>query len=146
MLHVFSFGLEILRLVYKKAFFKILIGFYIQYILFELLTSKKTAPSLIRVLKKFLRNWVCKVSKEAEFWADFKNVQQSQVWQKGKTFLQKNWILRDLENLAKNSFSEKKSLGTSWRKSSTHFWNQRKIPLLLIPCTPNFEEIFFQLL
>jgi hypothetical protein len=90
MLHVFSFGLEILRLVYKKAFFKILIGFYIQYILFELLTSKKTAPSLIRVLKKFLRNWVCKVSKEAEFWADFKNVQQSQVWQKGKTFLQKN--------------------------------------------------------
>ncbi len=42
-------------------------------------------------------------------------------------------------------FSEKKSLGTSWRKSYTHFWNQRKIPLLLIPFAANFQEIFFQL-
>jgi hypothetical protein len=36
--------------------------------------SKKTAPSLIRVEKKFLRNWACRVSKEADFCADFKNV------------------------------------------------------------------------
>jgi hypothetical protein len=38
------------------------------------LTSKKTAPSLIRVEKKFLRNWVQRVSKEAKFCTDFKNV------------------------------------------------------------------------
>ncbi len=30
-----------------------------------------------------------------------------------KKILQKNLIFRDLENLAKNRFSEKKSLGTS---------------------------------
>jgi hypothetical protein len=63
--------------------------------------------------KKFLRNWPCRVSKEAEFCADFKNVEKSQVWQKGKKFLQKNLIFRDLENFAKNRFSEKKPLGTS---------------------------------
>jgi hypothetical protein len=32
---------------------------------------------------------------------------------RGKTLLQKNLIFRDLENFAKNCFSEKKSLGTS---------------------------------
>jgi hypothetical protein len=42
---------------------------------------------------------VCRVSKEAEFYADSKNVQKYRVWQKGKKFLQKNWIFRDLENL-----------------------------------------------
>jgi hypothetical protein len=36
-------------------------------ILFELLTSKKTALSLIRVEKKFRGNWAQRVSKEAEF-------------------------------------------------------------------------------
>jgi hypothetical protein len=36
--------------------------------------------------KKFLQNWACSVLKEAEFCADLKNVQNSQVWQEGKTF------------------------------------------------------------
>ncbi len=31
-------------------------------------------------------------------------------------------------------------------ETSAYFWNQRKIPLLSIPCTPNFEEIFFSTL
>jgi hypothetical protein len=35
-----------------------------------------------------------------------KNVQKSQVWQEGK-FLQKNRIFRDMEDFAKNHFSEK---------------------------------------
>ncbi len=35
-------------------------------------------------------------------------------------------------------------MGTSWRKRSTHFFNQRKILLLLIPFAPNFEEIFLK--
>ncbi len=65
----FWFSLEILRLVYKSIF-KILNGFY----LIWAFNFQKTAPSLIRVLKKFLRNWPCRVSKQAEFCADFKNV------------------------------------------------------------------------
>ncbi len=115
-------------------------------ILFDLLSFKKSSSAPYKSWKKFLQNWPSRVSKEAEFCADFKNVQKSRVWQKGKKCLQKNWIFRDLENFAKNRFSEKNSLGTSWRKSSTHFWNQHKIPLLLIPCTPNFKEIFFSTL
>jgi hypothetical protein len=74
---------------------------------------KKVGPPLIRVEKKFLQNWAYRVSKEAEFYADFKNVQKSCVWQKGKKILQKNGIFRDLENFAENRFSENKSLGTS---------------------------------
>ncbi len=45
---------------------------------------KKVALPLIRVDKKFLQNWAYRVSKEAEFCTDFKNVQKSRVWQKGK--------------------------------------------------------------
>jgi hypothetical protein len=57
---------------------------------------------------------VCRVSKEAEFCSDFKNVQKSRVWQKGKkNFTKKTRIFRDLENFGKNRFSEKKSFGTS---------------------------------
>jgi hypothetical protein len=52
--------------------------------------KKVALPPLITVDKKFLRNWAYRVSKEAEFCADFKNVQMTRVWQKGKTFLQKN--------------------------------------------------------
>ncbi len=111
-------------------------------ILFDLVSFEKSSTTPHKSWKKFLQNWACRVSKEAEFCADFKNVQKSWVWQKGKIFLKKNWIFWDFfkENFAKNRFSEKKSLGTSWSKSSTHFLNQRKIPLLLIPCTPNFEK------
>jgi len=72
------FGLEILRLVCKKAFYKILNGFYL-------------------------------------------------IW-------------------AFNLISVKKNFPFAKHETSAHFWNQRKIPLLLIPCMPNFEEIFFQLI
>jgi hypothetical protein len=51
-------------------------------------SPKKVAPPLIRVAKNFF--WAYRVSKEAEFRADFKNVQKSRVWQKGKKILQKN--------------------------------------------------------
>jgi hypothetical protein len=46
-------------------------------ILFDLLSSEKVAPPLIRVRKKFLQNSPQRISKEAEFCADFKNVQNS---------------------------------------------------------------------
>jgi hypothetical protein len=44
----------------------------------------KVEPPPIRVEKKFLRNWAYWVLKEAEFYADFKKVQKSCVWQKGE--------------------------------------------------------------
>ncbi len=135
----FWFGLEILRLVYKKRVFWN-IEWFLSYLTFY--PPKKVILSLMRAEKKILQNWAYRVSKEAEFCADFKTVQKSRVWQKEKKFFQKKWIFKDLENLAKNHFSEKKSLGTSWRKSSSHFWNQRKIPLLLIPFAPNSKKFF----
>jgi hypothetical protein len=55
--------------------------------------SKKVTPPLIRVEKKFLQNWECRVSKEAEFCADFKNVQKSRVWQKGEKIYRKTEFL-----------------------------------------------------
>ncbi len=42
---------------------------------------------------------------------------------KGKIFCKETLIFQAIKR-----FSEKKSSGTSWRKRSTHFWNQRKIP------------------
>ncbi len=63
----FWFVLEILRLVYKKVFFKILIDFYLIWAF-----NFQKNSTLIRVEKKFLLNWVCRVSKEAKFCADFK--------------------------------------------------------------------------
>ncbi len=80
-------------------------------ILFELLSFGKSSTALYKSWKKFLQNWACRVSKEGEFCADFKNVKKSRVWQKGKKLLLKNWIFRDLKNFAKNRFSEKKIFG-----------------------------------
>ena len=105
-------------------------------ILFDLLSCKKSSATPYKIRKKILLKLRVRVSKETEFCADFKNVQKSRVWQKGKKLLQKNWVFRDLENLAK----KRKIL--SLCKSSTHFWNQRKIALLLIPFAPNFKEFF----
>ena len=132
----FWFGLEILRLVYKKAFFKILNGFY----LIWPFNSKKNSTIPYKSWKKFLQSCTQKVSKEAEFCADFKNVQKSRVWQEGKLFFL-NWIFRDLENFAKNHFSEKKSLGNSWRKRHI-FEISAKFRFFWYPLL-NFEEIFF---
>jgi hypothetical protein len=62
------------------VFFEILNGFYL------IILRKKVGQPLIRVEKKFLRNKAYRASKEAEFSADFKNVQKFQVWQKEKNF------------------------------------------------------------
>jgi hypothetical protein len=57
----------------------------------------------MRVEKKFLRNWANRVSKEAEFCADLKNVQKSRDWQREKNFTEK-LNFKGLENFAKKSF------------------------------------------
>ncbi len=59
----FWFGLEILRLVYKKAFFKILIGFY----LIWAFNFQKNSTVPYKSWKKFLRNLPCRVSKKRNF-------------------------------------------------------------------------------
>jgi hypothetical protein len=64
----FWFGLEILRLVYKEAFFFYNIKQFLSYLTFY--PPKKVAPPLLRVEQKFLQNWAYRVSKEAEFCAD----------------------------------------------------------------------------
>ncbi len=84
----FWFGLEILRLVYKKVF---LIYWTIS-ILYVLLTSKNsTVP--YKSWKKILQNWAQRVSKEAKFCADFKNVKKLP-----KIFSLKNDFLLNLKN------------------------------------------------
>ncbi len=78
----FWFGLEILRLVYKKAYFEILNSFYLTWPFI----LQESTPPLIRVEKMSSILGVQGI-KKAEFCADFKNVQKSWVWQKGKLFV-----------------------------------------------------------
>ncbi len=87
----FWFGLDILRLVYKKVLFEILNGFYL---ILPLSFEKSSAAPY--------RGW-----KKAEFCADFKNVQKSRVWQKRKNFLQKNWFFGTWNILQKIVFLRK---------------------------------------
>ncbi len=61
----------------------------------------------MRVEKKFLRNWPCMVSKEAEFCADLKNLEKSRVWQKGKKFCRKTLFLGTWKILQKIVFLRK---------------------------------------
>jgi hypothetical protein len=118
----FWFGLEILRPVYKKAFFKILNGFYVPY-----------------------KNW-------------------NFFFKLGAKGIKRNGILRWFQKcvellrqeVPKDFFSEKRFLALknsvflykffspfAKHETSAHFWNQRKIALLLIPYFSNFKEFFF---
>jgi hypothetical protein len=66
---------------------------------------KKVAPPLIRVAKNFF--WAYRISKEAEFRTDLKNVQKSCVWQKGKKLYRKTEFLRTWKILQKIVFLRK---------------------------------------
>ncbi len=130
----FWFGLEILRLVYKKAFFEILNSFYLiwPFIL------RKSSTNPYKSWKKI--SFKLGVQGYQKKWNFALISKMSWVWQKRKN-LQKNWLFRDLGSF-KKKMSAKKSFETSWHQSSTHFKNQRKILLLLIPFAYNFEETF----
>jgi len=80
------------------------------------LSSKKSSTTSYKSSKKFLQNSPQRVSKEA----DFKNVQKYWVYQEGKN-----------------------SLETSWRKSSTHFWNQCKFRFFWYSLCPVLKKFFF---
>jgi hypothetical protein len=76
----FWFDVEILRLVYEKVFFfNRMVS-----ILHDFLSSKKVAPQELK--KYFFKIWRTGYQKKR---TDFKNVQMSRVWQKGKKFVQK---------------------------------------------------------
>ncbi len=122
----FWFGLEILRLVYKKCFLK----YWTVSIIFDLLSLEKSSAAPYENWKKISSKLAVHGVKRSGILRWSQKFGEVSSLAKGKKILQKNLIFRDLENFAKNRFSEKKSLGTSWRKSSTHFWNQRKIPHL----------------
>ncbi len=84
----FWFGLEMLRLVYKKAFLKYwTITYYC--ILFDLLSSEKSSIALYKSFKKFLQNWAYRVSKEAKFCPDFKMCKSLKFGEREERFLQK---------------------------------------------------------
>jgi hypothetical protein len=82
-------------------------------------TPKKVAPPLIRVEKKFLRNWANRISTDAEFCADFKNVQKSRIWQKGKKICRKTEFFK----FSKKSFFREKIFGNflTFLKSAQNF-------------------------
>ncbi len=136
----FWFGLEILRLVYKKCVFWNIERF-LSYLTFY--PSKKTAPPLIRVEKKFLQNWPCRVSKEAEFCADFKIVQKYRVWQKGKKFWQKKWIFWDF---CKKSFFWEKIFGNFLTQEFYTFLNSAQNSASFNTLHTQFRRNFFSTL
>jgi hypothetical protein len=103
-------------------------------ILFDFYPSKKVTPPLIRVEKKFLQNWACRVSKEAEFGADFNSVRSLEFGKREKNFFRKTEFLGTWKVLQLIVFLRK------------NLWELLDARVLLIPCTPNFEDIFFQLL
>ncbi len=98
---------------------------------------KKIAPPLIRVEKKFLQNWAYRILKEVEFCLISK-MRRSLLFGKREK-QQKNWIFRDF-------FLRKKSLGTSWRKSSIYFWDSAKFRFFWYPLRPILKKFFSTLI
>ncbi len=136
----FWFCLEILRLVYKKKNF---LKYWSVSILFDLLSSEKNS---IAPWKKILQNWAYMVSKEAEFCIDFKNVQKSRGWQKGKQIFIEKLNFRDLENLAKNCFSEKKTFGNFLTKKFYTFFKSTQNSAFFDTLRAQFWRNFFSTL
>jgi hypothetical protein len=85
----FWFGLEILRLVYKKSVFWNIEQF-LSY--FTFYPPKKCSAAPFKSWKKILPNWLYRISNEAKFCADF-SVHKSWVWQKVKIFDRKTEFL-----------------------------------------------------
>jgi hypothetical protein len=59
-----------------------------------------------------------------------------------KDFFSEKRFIAKFYNSLKIQFFCKKIFPLAKLKTSAHFWNQRKIPLLLIPCTANFGKKF----
>ncbi len=132
----FWFGLKILRLVNKKRFLK----YWSVSILFELITSKKTAPSLISsklavqgIKRSGILHW-------------FKKCVELLLQEVPKDFFPEKQFFAKFSKSLKIKFSVKFFYPFAKLETSPLFLNQRKIVLLLIPCTANFEEFFFSTL
>ncbi len=105
----FWFGLELLRLIYKKVFFELLNVS----ILFDLSSFEKNSTDPYKSWKNISSKLGVQGIKRSGILRWFQKCAEVSSLAKGKKVLQKNWICRDLENSVKNRFSEKKSWGTS---------------------------------
>ncbi len=134
----FWYGLEILRIVYKKRFWNI--ERFLSYLTFY-------PPKKVRVEKIFFKIWrlASRVSKEAEFCVNLKNVQKSWVWQKGKNFTQKQnfyW----LGKFSKELFFWEKILGNFLTQEFYTFLKSVGTSASFDTLCVQFWRNFFQLL
>ncbi len=97
------FGLEILRLVFKKAFFKIL-NVFLSYLTFN--PPKKVALPLIRVEKKFFKIVRKGYQKKRNFVLISKMCRSVEVNKRGKFFSEK-LIFQALRKFGKRVFLSK---------------------------------------
>ncbi len=123
------FGLEILRLVYKKVFFKILNGFC----LIWPFNFQKNSTIHYTSWKIIFSKLGTKGIKRSRIVRWFQKCAELLCQEVPKDFFSEKWF----------QFLVKKFFPFAKLETSAYFWNQRIIPLLLIPCTPNFKEIFF---
>jgi hypothetical protein len=135
----FWFGLEILRLVYNKAFLKILIGFY----LIWAFTFQKNSTTPYKSWKKFSSKLGVQGIKRSGILRWFQKWVELLRQEVLQNFFSEKWYFAKFSNALKIQFSVKNFVPFAKLETSAHFWNQCKISLLLIPCTPNFEDIFF---
>jgi hypothetical protein len=114
-------------------------------ILFDLFTSKKIAPTLIRVEKKFLINWAQReVIKRNRILRWFKKCVDLLHQEVPKDFFSlKNSFLLNFLSAWKIRFFVKKFFPFAALKTSAHFWNQRKIPLLWYPLRTTLKKIYW---
>ncbi len=118
----FWFDLEILRLVYKKAFFEILNGFY----LFDLLSSEKSSP--LQELKKVSSKLGIQGIKRSGILRWFKKCVEVSGLAKGEKNLYKKLNFEGLGKFSKKSFFWEKFFYTFLKNSASfdtlcvHFW------------------------
>ncbi len=105
----FWFGLEILRLVYKKNIFWN-IEWFLSYLTF--LPPKKVAPPLMRVEKKFLRNWAYRGIKRSRILRWFQKCAEVSSLAKGKNSFTEKLNLWGLGKFCKKSFLWEKIFGS----------------------------------
>jgi hypothetical protein len=77
-------------------------------ILFDLLSSEKSSTAPYKSWKKISSILAYRVSKGAEFCADFKNVQKSRVWQKGKKFYRKTEFVKSSNKIETAQYFKKR--------------------------------------
>ncbi len=126
----FWFGLEILRLVYKKEFINILNGFY----LIWAFNLKKQHPPLSELRKNFFKIGRKGYQKKRNFALISKMCRTLASRSSQKIFFRKT-IFCKLSKSLKIQFFCTNFFPFAKHETSAHFLNQRKIPLFWYPDT-----------